>query len=127
MLAASNAVYAHDISASQTGVIVTDEASKAKCVQIAHQVCDQVIGSCTKNHEAAIGGPYGYQIMYQCHDVKMTRGSMVVLVIAGSRTEDTISTKLNNWIIQSDKLAIELFYHTWGHTTHGVYHCFLAG
>lgn len=105
LLTTVQAVHAHDISAGQTAVLITDNMSKAQCVRVAHQVCDQVFGSCGKNDEAALGGTYGYKVLYQCHYVRRTRGSDVALVIAGSRTADTNPSKLSKLMKQSHSLA----------------------
>lgn len=98
-----------DIAAARTAVWVSTEHSKTSCTRLAHQICDQIFGKCTKSNEAALGGEAGYLIMYQCHDVKMTYGGVTVMVIAGSRTEGTNSAKLTEWMTLSHSLARKLF------------------
>ncbi len=101
---------AHDISRAQTAVLISDQMSQSQCVKIAHQVCDKVFGSCAKDQQAAIGGTYGYLIIYQCHNVIRTRGSDRTLVISGSRTEATNSKQFTKLINQSYNLASKLFH-----------------
>jgi hypothetical protein len=52
----------------------------------------------------------GYLVMYQCHNVNMNPGGVAAMVIAGSRTEDTSSEKLTEWMTQSHSLARKLFH-----------------
>lgn len=100
---------AHDVAYAKIGNIVSTETTKSECVKIVHEVCEQIFGQCAKSNEAALGGSAGYLVMYQCSYVKMDVNGVVSLVIAGSRTENTDKSTLNNWVNKSLDLAHSRF------------------
>lgn len=100
---------AHDVAYAKIGNIVSTETTKSECVKIVHEVCDKIFGQCAKSNEAALGGSAGYLVMYQCNYVKMDLNGVVSLVIAGSRTENTDQSTLNDWINTSLDMAHSRF------------------